>query len=209
MTKERVARSNRDRLLRQVSNGDNGTRRDETALARAVSIVENHRAGFDEAMAFLGASAEARETARRLLIRVRLAQGNHVEAIRAYRQYVALLRTEFGVAPSPIAELRTRLPDMASDRPALFTPLGLFGLAEIGNISWDSSYLQLFPTAFLNYKIKEDQTVGLSVSRRIDRPGYSQLNPFLFLIDVTTYATGNPGLLPQLPSCSPPFRIEP
>ncbi|RYG23052.1 MAG: TonB-dependent receptor, partial [Chitinophagaceae bacterium] len=26
----------------------------------------------------------------------------------------------------------------------------------------------------------------------------SQLNPFLFLIDVTTYATGSPGLLPQL-----------
>lgn len=66
---------------------------------------------------------------------------------------------------------------------------------EIGKVSWDSSYLQLFPTAFFNYKIKEDQTIGLSVSRRIDRPGYSQLNPFLFLIDVTT--TGNPALLPQ------------
>jgi hypothetical protein len=46
--------------------------------------------------------------------------------------------------------------------------------------------------------LKEDQTLGLSVSRRIDRPGYSQLNPFLFLIDVTTYATGNTALLPQL-----------
>lgn len=40
--------------------------------------------------------------------------------------------------------------------------------------------------------------VGISVSRRIDRPGYGQLNPFLFLIDPTTYATGRPGLLPQL-----------
>jgi len=68
---------------------------------------------------------------------------------------------------------------------------------EIGKVGWDSSYIQLFPTAFFNYKIKEDQTIGVSVSRRIDRPGYSQLNPFLFLIDVTTYATGNPGLLPQ------------
>lgn len=68
---------------------------------------------------------------------------------------------------------------------------------EIGKLSWDSNYLQLFPTAFFNYKIKEDQTIGVSVSRRIDRPGYSQLNPFLFLIDVTTYATGNPALLPQ------------
>ncbi len=68
---------------------------------------------------------------------------------------------------------------------------------EIGAVSWDSSYLQLFPSAFLNYKLKENQTLGLSVSRRINRPGYGQLNPFLFLIDVTTYATGNPGLLPQ------------
>lgn len=68
---------------------------------------------------------------------------------------------------------------------------------QIGNVTFDSSYFQLFPSAFFNYKIKEDKTIGLSVSRRIDRPGYSQLNPFLFLIDVTTYATGRPGLLPQ------------
>ena len=47
-----------------------------------------------------------------------------------------------------------------------------------GNIKFDSSYFQLFPSAFFNYHIKEDQTVGVSVSRRIDRPGYSQLNPF-------------------------------
>lgn len=66
-----------------------------------------------------------------------------------------------------------------------------------GNIIGDSSYTQLFPSAFFNYKLKEDQTIGISVSRRIDRPNYSQLNPFLFLIDVTTYSTGNPSLLPQ------------
>ncbi len=67
-----------------------------------------------------------------------------------------------------------------------------------GDVKWDSSYLQLFPSAFFNYKIKEDQTLGVSVSRRIDRPGYQALNPFLFMIDATTYGTGNPGLLPQL-----------
>jgi iron complex outermembrane receptor protein len=66
-----------------------------------------------------------------------------------------------------------------------------------GDIYFDSSYLQFFPSAFFNYKLKEDQTLGISVSRRIDRPGYSQLNPFLFLIDATTYSTGNPYLLPQ------------
>ncbi|OLY94995.1 TonB-dependent Receptor Plug Domain [Cnuella takakiae] len=58
-------------------------------------------------------------------------------------------------------------------------------------------YFQLFPSAFFNYKLKEDQTLGLSVSRRIDRPGYSQLNPFLFQIDATIYSTGSPNLKPQ------------
>jgi len=66
-----------------------------------------------------------------------------------------------------------------------------------GNIYFDSSYFELFPSAFFNYNLKEDQTIGVSVSRRIGRPGYSQLNPFLFLIDPTTYATGSPGLLAQ------------
>lgn len=66
-----------------------------------------------------------------------------------------------------------------------------------GNVFFDSSYFKLFPSAFFNYKIKDDHIIGVSVSRRIDRPGYSQLNPFLFLIDVTTYGTGNPSLMPQ------------
>ncbi|MDB5201517.1 MAG: hypothetical protein JWQ27_926 [Ferruginibacter sp.] len=68
---------------------------------------------------------------------------------------------------------------------------------KIGNVKFDSGYVKLFPTAFINYKLGDEKTVGFSVSKRIDRPGYSQLNPFLFLIDVTTYSTGRPGLLPQ------------
>lgn len=67
-----------------------------------------------------------------------------------------------------------------------------------GAVMWDSSYLQAFPSAFFNYKLKDEKTIGISVSRRIDRPGYNQLNPFLFMIDPTTYGTGNPNLLPQL-----------
>lgn len=66
-----------------------------------------------------------------------------------------------------------------------------------GNQRWDSGYFQLFPSAFFNYKLNDDKTIGLSISRRILRPSYSQLNPFLFLIDVTTYSTGNPSLLPE------------
>lgn len=66
-----------------------------------------------------------------------------------------------------------------------------------GNLQYKNDYFQLFPSAFFNYKLKEDQTLGVSVSRRIDRPGYSDLNPFLFQVDATIYSTGNPLLKPQ------------
>jgi hypothetical protein len=66
-----------------------------------------------------------------------------------------------------------------------------------GNDSYKNDYFQLFPSAFFNYKLKEDQTLGISVSRRIDRPGYFQLNPFLFQVDATIYSTGDPLLKPQ------------
>jgi iron complex outermembrane recepter protein len=66
-----------------------------------------------------------------------------------------------------------------------------------GNDKYKNDYFQLFPSAFFNYKLKEDQTLGISVSRRIDRPGYFQLNPFLFQVDATIYSTGDPLLKPQ------------
>lgn len=66
-----------------------------------------------------------------------------------------------------------------------------------GNNRYRNDYFQLFPSAFFNYKLTGDQTVGVSVSRRIDRPGYSQLDPFLFQVDATIYSTGDPLLQPQ------------
>ncbi|AXY76741.1 TonB-dependent receptor [Paraflavitalea soli] len=72
------------------------------------------------------------------------------------------------------------------------------GYQEVNDIRFDSSYLQLFPSIFLNYKLGAEKTIGLSVSRRIDRPNYSELNPFRFFLDPSTYSSGNPYLKPQL-----------
>ena len=66
-----------------------------------------------------------------------------------------------------------------------------------GDKKYKNDYFQLFPSAFFNYKLPADQTIGVSVSRRIDRPGYSQLDPFLFQVDATIYSTGDPLLQPQ------------
>ncbi|MHA8070732.1 TonB-dependent receptor domain-containing protein [Aquirufa ecclesiirivi] len=71
-----------------------------------------------------------------------------------------------------------------------------------GNAASDSSfhrdYKQLFPSAFVQYEASKNHTLGLNYSRRINRPGYSDLNPFVFFLDNYTYQVGNPMLMPQL-----------
>lgn len=59
------------------------------------------------------------------------------------------------------------------------------------------NYLNLFPTLFVQQKLSEHHAIKYSYSRRIDRPNYQQLNPFLFILDPYTYEVGNPFLQPQ------------
>ncbi|OUJ74697.1 outer membrane beta-barrel protein [Hymenobacter crusticola] len=58
-------------------------------------------------------------------------------------------------------------------------------------------YFQLFPSAALKRTFSEQHETSLSLSRRIDRPSYRQLNPFREIIDKTTFGSGNPTLRPQ------------
>ncbi|UHG89549.1 TonB-dependent receptor domain-containing protein [Spirosoma oryzicola] len=61
----------------------------------------------------------------------------------------------------------------------------------------DRSYLNAFPSAFLTYKASPDHQWTSSYSRRIDRPSYQDLNPFIYVMDPYTFAQGNPFLRPQ------------
>ena len=59
------------------------------------------------------------------------------------------------------------------------------------------NYFQLFPSLFVNYKLGEHDHLGLSGSRRITRPAYQNLNPFLDYTDAYTAIQGNPFLAPS------------
>ncbi|MCK8491137.1 TonB-dependent receptor [Spirosoma sp. RP8] len=65
------------------------------------------------------------------------------------------------------------------------------------NQTVDRNYLNLFPTLFLSRQLDSTNTLNLSYSRRIDRPDYQNLNPFVFYLDPYTYQKGNPFLRPQ------------
>ncbi|HSC39136.1 MAG TPA: outer membrane beta-barrel family protein, partial [Chitinophagaceae bacterium] len=69
----------------------------------------------------------------------------------------------------------------------------------IADSAFTRRYSLLFPTLYTSYKLDSggNNTLTLSYSRRVRRPGYQQLNPFLFYRDRYTYSSGNPGLLPE------------
>jgi len=63
--------------------------------------------------------------------------------------------------------------------------------------AFSRTYNNLFPTVFISYAANKNNQFGLSIGRRIDRPAYQDLNPFLFFLDNYTYGSGNPFLKPQ------------
>ena len=60
----------------------------------------------------------------------------------------------------------------------------------------DQTYGSLFPTLFLLQKIDENWSLQGSYGRRIYRPTYNDLAPFVFFMDPTTYFFGNTQLQP-------------
>ncbi len=72
------------------------------------------------------------------------------------------------------------------------------GLQLKDNTSFDKRYTQLFPSGYLGYKFSENNNLGISLSRRINRPSYRQLNPFKVFLDPATSSSGNPYLNPEI-----------
>lgn len=58
-------------------------------------------------------------------------------------------------------------------------------------------YINLFPSAGVSYTINKNHSIGMTFSRRIDRPSYQDLNPFEIKLDELTYQKGNAFLRPQ------------
>jgi iron complex outermembrane receptor protein len=59
----------------------------------------------------------------------------------------------------------------------------------------EHKYTNLFPNASVRYE-SNNNSVSLSANRRIDRPGYSLLNPFVLNDNVGYVSSGNPNLRP-------------
>lgn len=57
--------------------------------------------------------------------------------------------------------------------------------------------ISLFPSAFLSYKLNDKSDLQLNYTRRINRPNFFQLIPFVDYTDPLNLRVGNPGLVPE------------
>lgn len=71
------------------------------------------------------------------------------------------------------------------------------GNALVKDSAFKKNYGSLFPTAFLSYQADSNNMFSLRVGRRIDRPPFQFLNPFLTTLNKYTYESGNPFIKPQ------------
>ena len=88
--------------------------------------------------------------------------------------------------------------------------LGLRGEYTFSHGDWKSvdsvtnkSYFDPFPTAYVGYtssplgKLQQPISTSISYTRRIKRPNYWMLNPFVTYVDAYTYRMGNTELTPE------------
>jgi len=71
------------------------------------------------------------------------------------------------------------------------------GNAQVKDSSFSRRYGGLFPSGYVSYEADSSNTFTFTAGRRIDRPAFQALNPFVYIINKYTYERGNPYFLPQ------------
>ena len=62
----------------------------------------------------------------------------------------------------------------------------------------DRQFGKLFPSVFLAHSFSKTTSTNLSYSRRINRPTFREMAPFVFLLDPTTFFAGNAAIQPAI-----------
>lgn len=71
------------------------------------------------------------------------------------------------------------------------------GFSETLNQTSENDYLRLFPTFYVSYNMNDYNSFSLNYGKRINRPGYSRLNPARYFANSNSSSEGNPFLQPS------------
>ncbi|MEL1241290.1 outer membrane beta-barrel family protein [Flavobacterium flavipallidum] len=73
----------------------------------------------------------------------------------------------------------------------------LFKKINENDATFETKLFNVYPSAFLNYNLSDNNSFNLSFSKRVDRPSINQLNPIREWSTPQIDSEGNPSLLPQ------------
>jgi iron complex outermembrane recepter protein len=71
------------------------------------------------------------------------------------------------------------------------------GNTVVKDSAFRKKYGSLFPSGFASYNIDSNNSITFRFGRRIDRPQFQHLNPFLVTLNKYTFEGGNPFIKPQ------------
>lgn len=74
---------------------------------------------------------------------------------------------------------------------------GLKGVSPTLSLTNKDNYGNIFPSLFVLYNISKNHVLNLAYARRIERPGFNDLNPFRYYSSAYSYVSGNAYLLPS------------
>ncbi|MEM6782419.1 MAG: outer membrane beta-barrel family protein [Bacteroidota bacterium] len=62
----------------------------------------------------------------------------------------------------------------------------------------DRSYGDVFPSVYLSHQLRDELTLSASYARRITRPTFNDMAPFIYFLSPTTFFTGSTALQPAI-----------
>ncbi len=71
------------------------------------------------------------------------------------------------------------------------------GNSKTTNLSFYNNYFNFFPSGFIKYALSKTQDLQFGYSRRVNRPGFESLNPFVDFSDSINIRQGNPKIKPE------------
>jgi len=73
----------------------------------------------------------------------------------------------------------------------------LFTAQVVDNELVERDFTDWFPSGGVSYAVDQNNQLAFAFGRRVDRPNYQNLNPFVYLINELSVSTGDPFLRPQ------------
>lgn len=71
------------------------------------------------------------------------------------------------------------------------------GKNNITNVDFKQDYIDFFPFLFYGYDVDDESSISFNYSRRIGRPSFKSLNPFVYKENDFMFQIGNPNLKPD------------